>query len=60
MDIIETHDIKNPPSDMKLLEAALSSTLSEFISKNPTLIITNIKVTYVAGTPSKTVTREIK
>jgi hypothetical protein len=60
MDIIEIHEIRNPPGDLKLLETALSSTLSEFISKNPNVIITNIAITYTAGTPSKTVTREIK
>jgi hypothetical protein len=60
MEIVETHEIHNPPGDLKLLEATLSSTLSEFMTKNPNTTITNINITYIAGTPSKTVKREIK
>jgi hypothetical protein len=60
MDIVEIHSIKNPPQDPKLIEAALSGTASEFIGKNPNVMIFNIEVIYRAGTATKSVKREVK
>jgi len=59
MEIIETHELKNLPNDIKLIESLLSSSLGEFVSKN-TANLNAITITFLAGTPSKIIKREVK
>lgn len=60
MEIIETVKLKNLPQDIKLVETALSSSYGDFIAKNTEVILNEIHIIFIGGTPYKEIAREIK
>lgn len=59
MEIIETVLMENLPNDIKLVEGMISSAYGEFLAKNSAQLKA-IEITFIAGTPSKTIRREVK
>jgi hypothetical protein len=60
MEVIESVKLENLPNDVKVVDALISSSYGEFVSKNPNMVTKSIEIIFTAGTPNKTIKREVR